>query len=185
MSFDLVVAMDAKRGIGKNNALPWKLSGDLSYFRTLTSRTSIAGKRNAVIMGRKTWESLPPKVRPLKDRLNVIVSRNPNFQAEGGALCASSLASALEICQQPDIENIFVIGGAEIYKEALKHPSLFYLHVTIINETFDCDTFFPDCLNEFSLVKSSDTHADNGIEYRFDVFCNTPVASFVEPRSTK
>lgn len=170
MTFDLVVAMDAKRGIGKNNSLPWKLSGDLSYFRTLTSGKLPEGKRNAVIMGRKTWESLPPNVRPLKGRLNVVISRNPNYQAEGGTLCASSLQSALEICKQPDIEQVFIIGGAEIYKEALKHQDLHYLYITTIESEFGCDTFFPDCLNEFSLLKASDAHEDSGIEYCFKIF---------------
>ena len=75
MTFQLVVAATRKLGIGKAGSMPWKLPGDMAYFKEITSKTADPGKQNAVIMGRKTWESIPPKFRPLPGRINVVLTR--------------------------------------------------------------------------------------------------------------
>jgi dihydrofolate reductase/thymidylate synthase len=75
MTIQLVVAATRKLGIGKGGTMPWKLPGDMAYFKELTSKTADAGKQNAVIMGRKTWESIPVKFRPLPGRINVVLTR--------------------------------------------------------------------------------------------------------------
>ena len=78
--FDIVVAADEQRGIGKDNDLPWHLPGDLTHFKRTTTRAVAEGMSNAVVMGRKTWESVPPRYRPLKNRVNVVLSRRDSLE---------------------------------------------------------------------------------------------------------
>ena len=108
--------MDLGRGIGCAGQLPWKLSGDMKYFKDLTSEVTASGCKNAVIMGRKTWESIPSKRRPLPDRINVVITRDSGYQLPEGVLAAFSLDEALELLQQFKVERCFVIGGGEIYR---------------------------------------------------------------------
>ncbi|MBY0357729.1 MAG: dihydrofolate reductase [Candidatus Obscuribacterales bacterium] len=169
MKFDLVVAVDSELGIGKNNKLPWRLKTDLNYFRELTCHTAQRNKLNAVIMGRKTWESLPSKSKPLLDRLNIVVSRNKDYVLPEGVLLADSLDQALALSKKHAVSNIFVIGGAELFKESLQHTDLGHIYVTEIQQSFACDTFFPKSLSNFSLLWSSGPKNENGIEYRFKV----------------
>ena len=98
--FAVVVAAAMRtRGIGRQNAMPWRLAPDMAFFKQLTRSTIDAEKRNAVVMGRKTWTSIPGKMRPLADRLNVVISANPNARAEfdipDAVLVVSSLDEAL------------------------------------------------------------------------------------------
>ena len=120
--FNVIVAATESRGIGKAGGLPWTgLKKDMAYFKRVTT-ASKEGKRNAVIMGRKTWESIPAKFRPLSERINVIVTRQNQFAEEAGlsddVLTADSFESALEQLNTPEIAKevgqIFVIGGASV-----------------------------------------------------------------------
>ena len=79
VNFSIVVAMDEQQGIGKGGKLPWHIPGDLKYFKNLTTKTKLPDKKNVVIMGRKTWESLPQNFRPLSKRINVVLTRNKIF----------------------------------------------------------------------------------------------------------
>eukprot|EP00983_Pelagomonas_calceolata_P026262 824750-Pelagomonas_calceolata.AAC.1 len=119
--FQLVVAASKNGlGIGKDGGLPWKLPGDMAYFKELTLRTHDEKKQNAVIMGRKTWESIPPKFRPLPGRLNIVLSRSGAAQvtAEGAHHVCSSLEDAVALLSTPEmqarVENQFVIGGGQV-----------------------------------------------------------------------
>ncbi len=125
---ELLVAVAANGVIGRGNALPWRLPADLRRFRRLTTG-------HAVIMGRRTWDSIG---RPLPDRQNIVVSRNPAFAA-AGAQRAASLAAAIAAVRLPP--PTFCIGGAEIFREAL--PCATRLHVTEIDASFEGDTFMP------------------------------------------
>ncbi|OFZ18063.1 MAG: hypothetical protein A2X94_02505 [Bdellovibrionales bacterium GWB1_55_8] len=128
----LIAALSKNRAIGKGNQLPWHLPEDLKYFRATTSG-------HPVIMGRKTFQSIG---RPLPKRFNVVVSRDARLEIPGVAI-ASSLAQAIALCEgQPGAEEIFIIGGAEIYREALPHADRLYL--TEIDLHVDGDAFFPD-----------------------------------------
>lgn len=122
-TYQVVVAATQDMGIGKDGKLPWRLPGDLKFFKDITTNTSDLNKRNAVMMGRKTWESIPPKFRPLPGRLNVVLTRSENSDvaadAENVVLCGSVL-SALKMLAEPpyssSIEKVFLIGGGQILR---------------------------------------------------------------------
>mmetsp|Transcript_4409 Transcript_4409/g.14161 ORF Transcript_4409/g.14161 Transcript_4409/m.14161 type:complete len:525 (+) Transcript_4409:78-1652(+) len=128
----VVAACKQSRGIGVSNQLPWRLRGDMQYFKQLTRSTRDPTKQNAVIMGRKTWESIPEKMRPLGDRLNVVISANPAARELYGmgdkVLLATSLGDALQqLCEgdyAASVESVFVIGGSSVYAEAVDLPQL-------------------------------------------------------------
>jgi dihydrofolate reductase len=144
MFFDVVVACDRAGGIAKDGKIPWHLPEELQWFKKVTSHTQDPDKQNAVIMGRKTWESLPERARPLKGRVNVVLSRDENYAPEGDAWGALSFEDALQAIDHGDfgcVETVFVIGGGEVYKEAFDHPSCRLIIMSGIPETFDCDTF--------------------------------------------
>ena len=130
MVISLIVAMDRNRGIGRNGEVPWRLSTDMAFFKNMTM-----GK--PIIMGRKTWASLG---RALPGRKNIVLSRSPDFQADG-AMVVRQPEAALEAAG--DVEEVVVIGGAEIYQLFLPTASQIYL--TQVNTLVeDADTHFPD-----------------------------------------
>lgn len=127
--FALVVASDNEGSIGDGTTVPWNVPEDMKFFKETTT-TSAKGKRNAVIMGRKTWDSIPTKFRPLPNRLNVVLSRNVNSVSSDSSVLTlnTSLFGALEhLTTLSDIDKVFCIGGGEIYAEALKLPSAAFL----------------------------------------------------------
>uniref|UniRef100_F7GY92 Dihydrofolate reductase n=1 Tax=Callithrix jacchus TaxID=9483 RepID=F7GY92_CALJA len=115
-----IVAVSQNMGIGKNGELPWPpLRNEFRYFQRMTTTSSVEDKQNLVIMGRKTWFSIPEKNRPLKDRINVVLSRELKEPPQG-ALLARSLDDALKLTEQPELANkvdmIWIIGGSSVYK---------------------------------------------------------------------
>lgn len=128
MTLNLIVAVDERNGIGKNNQLPWHLPADLKHFKTLTTG-------HPIIMGRKTFDSIG-KVLP--NRRNIIISRQNELKITAADVC-NSLEQALVLCKNE--EDVFVIGGAQIFDEALPLADVLYL--TLIHHNFDADTFFP------------------------------------------
>jgi dihydrofolate reductase len=126
-AFSIIVATDARGGIGINNTLPWRLPEDLAFFKKTTSG-------HPIVMGRKTFESIG---RPLPNRRNIVVTRNAEWQHEG-VEAASSLQAAAELIGDA---QAFIIGGAQIYADTL--PQAERLLVTEIGKRFDCDAFFP------------------------------------------
>jgi dihydrofolate reductase/thymidylate synthase len=169
--FSIVVALDAQSGIGKDGGLPWHLPGDIKFFREMTSKAA-AGARNAVIMGRTTWESIPEKFRPLAKRLNVVLTRRTDMKFPEGVLVATDFSQAFELIEkagrQAPVERIFVIGGAKVYRAALSFRECRTLFVTQIDQTFDCDTYFPDFKPDFELKDTSVPWQEGAISY---VFC--------------
>ena len=142
-----IYAMTENRVIGKDGGMPWHLPADFAHFKRLS-----VGKPN--IMGRKVWESLGGKA--LKDRLNIVLTRNPDFQAEG-AVVVHSPEEALKVAG--DAPEIAIIGGAEIYR--LYADQLTRLEQTIIHTTLDGDTFMPDLPGEWRLVEEKFRPADD------------------------
>jgi dihydrofolate reductase len=129
MIVTMVVAIGENNAIGKNNELLWYLPKDLRHFKTITSG-------HTVIMGRKTFESVG---KPLPKRRNIIITRNTEFAVEGAEV-VHTIEDALELCKAD--EEVFIIGGAEIYKMAMKHTDKIYL--TVVHENFEADAFFPE-----------------------------------------
>lgn len=176
-TFQIVVAATKEMGIGKDGKLPWKLPSDMKFFKEITSSTSAPLKKNAVIMGRKTWESIPDQFRPLTGRLNVVLSRSGSFDiatAENVVMCGS-LGSALEMLAAPpysmSIETVFVIGGGQIYREALSTPNCDAIHITEIENAFECDTFVtPIDASVFRPWYSSLPFVENDIRYSFTTY---------------
>ncbi|KAH7061146.1 dihydrofolate reductase-like domain-containing protein [Macrophomina phaseolina] len=172
LALTLIVAATPSLGIGKNGTLPWpQLKKEMAYFARVTKRvptSSIASPtastaRNAVIMGRKTWESIPPRFRPLKDRINIIVSRDPSkiegvqllqregIKAEGDPaatpVAAGSLEEAVEklrgLGAKGGLGRVYVIGGAQLYGAALRMQEARYVLLTRVWREYECDTVFP------------------------------------------
>lgn len=173
-SIELVVACDLERGIGKNDGLPWRLPGDLKHFRDVTSSCADPSAPNAVIVGRKTWESIPPRHRPLPNRINLVLTRDESYEVPEGVLKAASLDEALSMLKMIDVNKCFVIGGGQIYREAIVHPWCDYIHLTEVMGAYECDTFFPDYSDHYDTQSSSDVMEENGIQYRFHLLKRRP-----------
>jgi len=152
-SLTLIVAYSTNRAIGRDNALPWKLPGDLAHFK----RSTLG---HPIIMGRKTWDSLG---RPLPGRSNIVISRNPDFSA-AGAILAPTLEAAVAACG--DIDEAFVIGGAQIYAQAL--PQARRVLATEVHADVEGDAFFP-LLPSFQWKETArePQPAENGYDYDF------------------
>ena len=170
LSFAIIVAVDKDFGIGKNGLLPWDLPGEIKHFKEVTT-SSFNVHPNVVIMGRKTWESIPSKFRPLPKRHNIVVSRDLSYEVPSGVLKASGLDEALRLVQSGPIKEsfgkIFVIGGAELFNAAIVHPQCRELYLTKIAASFSCDRFFPSLPASFREVACSAPVAENGMEYAF------------------
>ncbi len=131
----IIVAMDAENGIGKNNDLMWHLPNDMRFFKEKTSGS-------VVIMGRKNYDSIPEKYRPLSNRTNVILSRNPQLKV-AGCLVFNTLTECLDHFQNTD-EKLFIIGGGEIYRLALQEKCIDEMFISHVESTFSADVFFPE-----------------------------------------
>lgn len=149
----IVVAYARNRVIGRDNDLPWKLPGDLAHFKRVTMGCPI-------IMGRKTWESLG---RPLPGRLNVVISRNPHYIAEGATLCAS-VEDALRACNHT--ARACIIGGEQLFRDAL--PLVDEIVATEIHADIEGDTFFPTLqTQEWEEIERLPQPEENGLQYDF------------------
>ncbi|MBA0712068.1 hypothetical protein Golax_011193 [Gossypium laxum] len=176
-TYQTVVAATKDWGIGKDGKLPWKLPSDLKFFKDVTLTTSDSGKKNAVIMGRKTWESIPLQYRPLPGRLNVVLTRSGSFDiatAENVVICGS-MTSALELLAASpyclSIEKVFVIGGGQIFRESLNAAGCDAIHITEIETSIECDTFMPAIDSSvFQPWYSSFPVVENNIRYCFTTY---------------
>ena len=128
MTVRIIVAIAENGVIGANNGMPWRLSTDMKRFKALT-------EGHPIVMGRKTWESFPK--RPLPNRRNIVITRNPSYEAEGAELFPS-----FEAAIKASDDDLWVVGGGEIYAQALPHTDA--LHVTHIDTALAGDTVFPD-----------------------------------------
>ena len=145
--------MSSNRVIGVNNTLPWHLSEDLKHFKSLTTG-------HTIIMGRKTYESIG---RPLPNRRNIVISRNSNTSYEGVEV-VHSLEDAFSISTND--KEVFVIGGSNIYEQALSFVD--QLYITEIKKNFWGDAFFPDINKQIWIEYSRDDHVTNdGLEFSF------------------
>jgi len=145
----LIVAMDEKRGIGIEGKLPWHLPADLRHFKSLTMG-------HHIIMGRKTYESIG---RPLPGRIMVVITRNPAYQAEG-CLIAHSLEAAIEKARKSGEDEAFIIGGGQIFAEAIELADRIYL--TLVHTFTNTDVFFPEMApDHWEEIEAEEHHVDN------------------------
>ncbi len=140
--FTIIVAATRSGGIGFKNELPWRLSQEMTHFRLTTIGEDPGTKPNVLIMGRLTWENLPPKFRPLPKRINVVIGKESLSTNEKPFMHCATLSEALKALPS-SIGDIFVIGGSGLYTEAVSHPKCNRIMLTRIEPDFECDRFFP------------------------------------------
>jgi dihydrofolate reductase len=157
MSISFIFAMDHNRAIGKDNQLPWHLPADLKFFKRITTG-------HPILMGRKTYQSIG---KPLPGRRNVVITQDPNFTAEGCEIVHSAREAAAQFQQ----EELFVIGGSEIFRLFL--PQVDRMYITRIEHEFAADTHFPEVdMQEWTIVSNDQGIQDekNPYEYYFQIY---------------
>lgn len=155
MRLNLIYARAANGVIGHNNALPWHLPEDLAHFKRHTSGCP-------VLMGRKTWDSLPARFRPLPGRRNLVLTRQPGWAADGAERC-DSLDDALARCA--DAPEVWVIGGAQLYAQALPHAQR--VVVTEIGQAFEGDAYAPELGPEWTPTTREAGQSAQGLPFVF------------------
>jgi dihydrofolate reductase len=153
----LIAAIGKNNELGKNNDLLWRLKSDMHFFKSKTSG-------HCVIMGRKSWDSLPQKFRPLPNRINIVVSRDSGFFAEG-ARVFSDIHDAIVNARKLGTDKIFIIGGAQIYKLAIEENLIDEMYLTHVEASFnDADVFFPQIDNSswnIETIEDFPSNSDN------------------------
>ena len=166
MKIAMIVAMDEEGNIGNGNNLPWKLSSDLKRFKLLTEADGF----NAVIMGRKTWDSLPEKYRPLPERLNIVMSRDTNWEHEDAEV-ALYHGRAIEIAYADGCDECWIIGGAQIYELFLDRVE--EIHLTKVHTSGSGEVKFPhwDRTNwEEELIEIIDDNEDDEYSTTYSIW---------------
>jgi dihydrofolate reductase len=158
----IIAAVDNNNGIGKDGKLPWSFKKEMAHFKKVTLEVEDDSKQNMVIMGRTTWESIPEKFRPLKDRVNVVLTRRDEYEAKG-AKVAHSFDEALALADD-NIEKIFAIGGMDIYSEAMERDDLQGIYLTRIDANYEVDTYFPGIPDQFSDMDPLGMDEEDGTE---------------------
>lgn len=159
---NIIAAIGQNRELGNNNGLLWHLPEDLKRFKELTNG-------HPVIMGRKTFESIPAKFRPLPNRTNIVVTRNLDLALPKDVLAALSLEEAIVLAKTaPGNDEIFIIGGGQIYTEALANNLADRLYLTLVEKSFpEADVFFPDYQNIFTKQTSRENKESEAFRFAF------------------
>jgi dihydrofolate reductase len=155
MQINMIFARAANGVIGRDNTIPWRLPEDMARLKRLTTGWP-------VIMGRKTWDSLPVKFRPLPGRANIVITRQPGWK-DTGATTAASLADALALCASS--AEVWILGGAQIYAQAM--PLAHRIEVTEIAETIEGDAYAPQLGPEWRETARKDHVSANGMKFSF------------------
>lgn len=159
MKIQLIVAATENNVIGRENDLPWSLPHDMAFFKTKTMNS-------VVIMGKNNYLSIPEKFRPLKNRVNIILTKNPSFSAKN-CLIAHSLEHGIQLAQSKKKE-IFIIGGGKVYEYALNNNLIDVIYLTRIHAQIKGDTFFPELnMEEWEKVSSKFHPKDKKHKYNF------------------
>ncbi|KAJ7335816.1 hypothetical protein JRQ81_013757 [Phrynocephalus forsythii] len=175
-----IAAVSKNMGIGKDGGLPWPpLRNEFKYFQKMTMTPTQEGKQNVIIMGKKTWLSVPEEKRPLKNRINIVLSKELK-EVPQGAYLSRSLDEALELLESPELANkvdlVWIVGGHSVYKAAMDKPIHQLLFVTRILHEFESDTFFPEIdFEKYKLLPTyegvpTDIQEENGVQYKFEVY---------------
>tara|TARA_B100000945_G_scaffold263336_1_gene222110 strand:+ start:626 stop:1129 length:504 start_codon:yes stop_codon:yes gene_type:complete len=159
MIVSIIVAASTNNVIGKDNDLIWHMPNDMNFFKETT-------QARHVIMGRKNFESIPHKFRPLPNRTNIIVTRDVNYRAED-VLVVNSLEDGIDFAKSNNEIEAFVIGGGEIYKLALERNLIDKIYLTRIHHNFEGDTYFPDLSNLWKVTNRKDCYKDDRHAYDY------------------
>lgn len=159
MTISMIAAVAENRVIGRDNDLVWRLPDDMRYFMETT-------RNHIVVMGRKNYESIPAKFRPLPKRTNIVVTRQKEYDAPG-CILTENIEAALDIARQKGENEVFIIGGGQIYAQSLQIADKLY--ITEVKDSFEGDTFFPEFdLKEWIEVSRVSHPKDDKHEHRFD-----------------
>jgi dihydrofolate reductase len=174
-TYKLIVAVCNNNGIGMNRKIPWSIKTDMNYFTKMTKKTIDQDKKNAVIMGRNTWESLPPSFSPLSERDNLILSSTLQIDSIFNNSIIKTfpkITDVINFCNSnaSRYETIWIIGGTTIYKQFLELKIVSECYITYIKKDYTCDTFF-DLLynNDWNIIKKEIFMTNNNIELEFQV----------------
>lgn len=174
--YSLVIAVDEKNGIGKDWILAWDIPEDRKYFRLVTSTTKNKNKKNAVIMGRKTWESIPENFRPLPGRINCVLSSN--FKENPTEIWPDTYGfNSFEACHEylskdKSVENIFIIWGSYLYNLVLDSEYLDMIYLTRVYWDYKCDVFFSQIPGYFKIIETSPKQTHWTDNYQMFVYKN-------------
>ncbi|XP_037623121.1 dihydrofolate reductase [Sebastes umbrosus] len=176
----LIAAVCSDMGIGKDGALPWRLPCEFQNFMNHVTRVSRPGKMNLLVWGKLSWYSLPKTNFPLANTLHAVLSTTMDTVPDHAHFLCQDLDSAARLAAQPPladlIETIWVLGGKQVYKDALEHPWCDLIYLTDVMADFDCDVFFPEFDRGLFQEQEgypnvpSGIQEENGIKYKFQVF---------------
>ena len=159
MKVSLIVAVSENGVIGKDNDLIWHLPKDMKFFKDKTMG-------HHVIMGRKNFESIPHKFRPLPNRTNIVITRQSDYKAED-SIVVNSVEEALKVAKSNGENEAFIIGGGQIYKLALEANLIDRIYLTKIHHSFDGDTFFTELSSDWEEIKREDCFKDDNHKYDY------------------
>ena len=160
----LIVAKARNNAIGKDNDLIWRLPEDMRFFTRMTTG-------HVVIMGRRNWDSIPDKYRPLSNRVNVVVTRNADFDPEDECVVFSSIEEAVIYYLEKGDRDIYIIGGGQVYEYALNKGLVDEMYVTHVDAELEGDTFFPEIdLETWEVAHIDSKETDEQHDYRFDIY---------------
>ncbi|KAM6936848.1 dihydrofolate reductase-like [Xenentodon cancila] len=176
----LIAAVCNKMGIGKDGKLPWSLPSEFKYFLDTVTRVSRPGNMNLMIWGRLCWFSNPENTFPLANSLHAVLSKTLSTVPKQAHFLCPDFESAVHLASEPPladmIETIWIVGGKQVYEDALKHPWCDLIYLTDVMADFDCDVFFPEFDRELFKVQESfpdvptEIQEDNGIKFKCQVF---------------
>ena len=159
MKTSIIVAVAENNAIGKNNDLLWHLPADMKHFKQLTTG-------HHILTGRKNYESIPEKFRPLPNRTNIVITRNTSLILKD-CFVFGSIKEGIELARNNGEEELFIIGGGEIYKQSLEQNLVDKIYLTRVHASFDADTFFPE-LAETQWKKESEIFISKDEKNPFD-----------------
>ena len=166
--YRIITALSKNRGIGYRGKLPWNIRKDMNFFKNTTSTVLNKKKLNAVVCGRTTWESIPPKFRPLPNRLNIVLSSS--MPEEENVTVCRNLDEVHDYIYQnrKKIESTYVIGGTSVYKQFLDNDLVSDVYFTEIDKDYQCDVFMPELDNDKFKLISSKEDSENDVNMKFN-----------------
>lgn len=181
-----VAACCKNYGIGVNGDLPWNLPKEYKHFQAVTRGNPPEGKQNAVVMGRATWFSIPEKYRPLRNRINIVMSRKmklADFEGQQPDAVVSSLEQLIALLSSEQfsskVHDVFNVGGSTLYNEIIQSPYSGYIYLTRVSGDYKCDTFFPNVDEDASFHKlpitdfptlPQDVTNEKGVDWHVEVY---------------